>query len=184
LKNGIQHATRKLVSRGVLLDIARYKGVPRLDAGYPITPADLEGAASKQGVTFRPGDILVIRTGWITIFREKGKAAFEAGEPGIGWAASQWLKKQRVAAVAADNEFVEVLPAEPDAARKAGQPGFDKPIHYELIRNQGMPIGELFQLEELAEACASDGTYEFLLVAQPMKLINATGSPINPLAIK
>ncbi len=184
LKNGIDRAARKLVSRGVLLDVARYKGVPRLEAGYVITPADLEGAARKQGVSFREGDILLIRTGWITIFREKGREAFESGEPGIGWEAAQWLKKRRAAAVASDNEYLEVMPAEPGSARKAGQPALDRPVHYELIRNQGMTVGELFYLEDLAKACAGDASYEFLLVAQPMKLINATGSPISPLAVK
>jgi kynurenine formamidase len=200
LKNGIQHACNKIVTRGVLVDIARYKGVKRLTSGYVITVADMEGAARKQGVSFREGDVVLIRTGWIDMFYELVKAVpvassiydpgteegkrFLQGEPGIGWAVSQWLREQRSAAVAVDNLFAEVLPCEPEAARRIGYPGFDKPVNYELIRNQGMTLGKLFQLDELAEACAEDGVYEFLFIAPPMKLTHATGSPTNPLAIK
>lgn len=184
LKNGIHNAATKLVTRGVLVDVARYKGTRRLNQGYVITTDDMEGTARKQGVSFRQGDVVLIRTGWLSIFGEKAAEAFEAGEPGIGWAVSQWLKEKKVAAVAADNEFVEVQPCEPEAAKKIGHPKFAKPIHYELIRNQGMLMGELFQLDEIAEACAADRIYEFLFIAQPMKLTNATASPINPLVIK
>jgi len=201
LKNGIEHASNKIITRGVLVDIARYKGVNRLAPGYVITVADVEEAARKQGVSFREGDVVLLRTGWLSMFYELAKSLpggvnsiyepdskegkiFLAGEPGIGWEVSQWLKKQRSAAVAIDNLFLEALPCEPEAARKIGHPGFDKPINYELIRNQGMTLGKLFRLDELAEACAADGVYEFLFIAPPMKLTHATGSPTNPLAIK
>jgi kynurenine formamidase len=195
LKNGIHHAARKIVTRGVLLDIARYKGVKRLDQGYVITREDMEGAAKKQGVTFRPGDVVLIRTGWLSIFREldqtniydpkmKEWKTFHRNEPGIGWDAAQWLKAQRSAAVAADNLHLEALPAEPKSAQQIGHPGYEMPVNYELIRNQGMTLGKLFQLDELSEACAADGVYEFLFIAPPMKITNGTGSPTNPVAIK
>ncbi len=199
LKNGIEHTANKLVTRGVLVDIARYKRVKRLTSGYVITAADMEGAAREQGVSFREGDVVLIRTGWINMFYELAKSlpegvnsiyetkegkTFLAGEAGIGWAVSQWLKEQHAAAVALDNVFAEALPCESDAAQKIGHPGFHKPINYELIRNQGMTVGKLFQLDELAEACAADGVYEFLFIAPPMRLTHATGSPTCPLAIK
>ncbi len=195
LKNGIQNAARKLVTRGVLLDIARFKGVKRLDAGYMVTPEDVEATARREGVSFRQGDVVLIHTGWLSVFREldstdvydsKTKAwkLFHANEPGIGWGLAQWLKGQRSAAVAADNVYLEALPSAPQAAEQAGCPGYTMPINYELIRNQGMTVGKLFQLDGLAEACAADGVYEFMFVAAPMKLNNGTGSPTNPLAIK
>ena len=183
LRNGVHHAADKVVTRGVLLDVARYKQVKRLAAGYAITPEDLEGAARKQGVSFRPGDAVLIRTGYSSKWNEKGRGAFYEGSPGIAWETSQWLKRIQAAAVAVDNMESEVIPAEAGSAEKIGQ-SWGSPIHYELLRNQGMMIGDWFSMEELAEDCAADGVYEFLFVCPPLKIINGSGSPINPLAIK
>jgi kynurenine formamidase len=195
LKNGIQHAANKLVTRGVLLDIARYKGVKRLEPGYVITVADIEGAARQENVSFQPGDVILIRTGWLSLFHElnlvdvydvrtKEYRLFHRNEPGIGWAVSQWLKTVRAAAVAADNLYLEALPCEAEAAKNIGHPTFEMPVNYELIRNQGMMLGKVFQLDELAQACAADGVYEFFFVSGMLNLTNGTGSPTNPLAIK
>lgn len=196
LKNGIHHAANGLVSRGVLLDMPRFKGGgKRLERGYVITVADIEGAARRENVSFQPGDVILIRTGWLSLFYELNLAdvnnpqteqwtLFHKNEPGIGWDVSQWLKRVRAAAVAADNLYLEALPCEAEAAKSMGHPTFEMPINYELIRNQGMMLGKLFQLDELAEACAADGVYEFLFISPVMKLINGTGSPTNPLAIK
>jgi kynurenine formamidase len=185
LKNGVDHAADRVVSRGVLVDVARYKGVPRLSSGYAITPEDIEGAARKQNVSFRQGDIILIRTAYTKKWYEEGRLAFQTGgAPGIGWKASQWLKTVRAAAVALDNLHSEVRPPEPGVAEMLGQPGWIMPIHYELIRNQGMMLGDWFSLDELADDCAADGVYEFLLVAAPLRIVNGTGSPVNPLAIK
>ncbi len=202
LRNGIHNAVTKVVTRGVLVDIARLKAVSALPGDYIVTPGDIEAAARKQGVSFRQGDVVLVRTGWMAVWYEKSKhagsrfgvlrpddihwveAPGEASSPGIGWATSQWLKQIRAAAVGVDTLNVEIMPPEPEATRIVGQPEWDMPIHYELIRNQGMMSGDLFYLDELAEACASDGVYEFLFVAQPLNIINATGSPVSPLAIK
>ena len=188
-KNGIQNARNKVVARGVLVDLVRYKNLEHLPPGYVITPEDIEGAARAEKVAFRPGDVILIRTGWIntyrTPFRRNGSPdVFSGDQPGIGWATSQWLKQQRAAAVALDNLDGEAIPCEPEAARRIGPPSFSRPIHYELIRNQGMMIGELFKLDGLAEACAKDGVYEFMFVAVPLNLTNATASPLNPQAIR
>jgi kynurenine formamidase len=197
LKNGIEALRNKVVARGVLLDIARLKGTNALASGYVITPADFEAAARKQKVEFRQGDVLLIRTGWInTFFGPRPPAANPAlaqlqrreklrgPQPGIGWAITQWLKERRIAALAVDNFHAEVVPPEPDAVRRLGFSDFDKPVNYELIRNQGMILGKLFQLDALAAACARDGVYEFMFAAAPLNIPNATGGPINPQAIK
>jgi len=198
LKNGIQTLRNKVVGRGVLLDIARLKETDILAPGYIITPDDLEAAARNQNVEIRSGDIILIRTGWIRTFfpgvtpgAVKGVAALmgrreklQGSQPGIGWAATQWLKAQRTAAVALDNFHGEVVPPEAEGTRRIGFPDFDKPVNYELIRNQGMIIGKLFQLDGLAAACARDGVYEFMFAAAPLNIPFATGSPINPQAIK
>ncbi len=170
-----QIAAKGVVGRGVLLDIAALKGVDRLNAGYSIEPAELEAAEAKQGVEVRPGDILLIRTGWIRHFLvDKAPAAFWHGEPGIGLACAEWLHAREVAAICSDNGALEVIdPAHPDL-----------PLHRVLIRDMGMTLGEIFDLEALAQDCAADNVWEFLFMAPPLKVIGGVGTPITPLAIK
>jgi kynurenine formamidase len=175
-KNAIDALAKGIAGRGVLLDIARLKGVDNLELGYVVTPDDLDAACVAQGVEVRAGDILCIRTGWRTVFTSTGDAnAFMAGEPGIGLESVEWLHRRDVAAVACDNWAVEALPGETDDAL---------PVHCVLIRDMGMTLGEMFDFEELADDCAEDGRYEFFLAGPPLKFARAVGSPINPLAIK
>ncbi len=193
LKNGVHLAADSLVSRGVLLDVARYKQVERLPAGYVITGEDLQATARQQNLLLRRGDVVLIRTGWLSQFLGENAEPFWSfswtedqvrDEPGIGWEVSQWLKEIEAAAVAVDNLSVEAVPTEAGAGERTGLPEFDWPVHYELIRNQGMMLGALFQLDELAAACARDGRYDFLFVGPPYRLTHGTGSPVNPLAIR
>ena len=99
-----------------------------------------------------------------------------AGEPGIGLACAEWLHEHDVAVIASDNWAIEVLPGEDDTELLD--------VHMVLIRDMGMTLGEILDLDELADDCAADGVYEFFLTAPPIKFTNAVGSPINPLAIK
>jgi kynurenine formamidase len=174
----IDRLAKGIVGRGVLLDVARYRGVDWLDQGEVITPEDLDGAAARQGgVEVGPGDILLFRTGWRKKFLTDGDAAaFMAGEPGLGLACCEWLRERDVAAVASDNWAIEVLPGELDDELL--------PVHMVLIRDMGMTLGEILDLEELAADCESDGVWEFLVTAPPIKFTAAVGSPINPLAVK
>jgi len=173
----IDKMAKGIVGRGVLLDIARLKGVDWLEAGQVITPEDLDAAAEAQGVEVRSGDIVFFRTGWRTKFKRDGDAAsFMAGEPGIGLACAQWLYDHEVAVIASDNWAIEVLPGE--------NPNELLDVHMVLIRDMGMTLGEILDLDELAEDCANDGVYEFFTAAPPIKFTHAVGSPINPLAIK
>lgn len=173
----IDKMAKGIVGRGVLLDIARLKGVDWLELGYVITPEDFDAACERQGVSVGSGDIVLFRTGWRTKFKqEKDPGAFMAGEPGIGMAMPQWLHDHEVAVIASDNWAIEVLPGE-----------FENEVfnvHMVLIRDMGMTLGEILDLDELADDCAADGVWEFLLTAPPIKFTNAVGSPINPLAIK
>ena len=187
-KCGIHNAADKVVTRGVLVDIARYKGVKWLDFGYRVTPEDIKAAAKKQGVDFRQGDVVLVRTGWMRRFYELGWDAYNGATPGIGWEVTQWLKKIKASAVGVDNTNVEVKDPkqgnDPVATANIGHPEMGQPNHFELLHNQGMMIGDLMYLDELAADCAADGVYEFLFVGVPLNLPNATGSPINPQAIK
>ena len=173
----IDKLAKGIVGRGVLLDIARLRGVEWLEAGTVISPEDLDAAAARQGVEVKPGDILLFRTGWRTKFVREGDAtAFMAGEPGLGLACCQWIHDHEIAAVASDNWAIEVLPGEIDTELL--------PVHMVLIRDMGVTLGEILDLDELAADCESDGVWEFFLTAPPIKFTAAVGSPINPLAIK
>ncbi|MGH8882886.1 MAG: cyclase family protein, partial [Stackebrandtia sp.] len=167
-----------IAGRGVLLDIAALKGVDWLEAGAVITPEDLDAACAAQGgVRVGPGDIVLFRTGWRRKFlREGDAAAFMAGEPGLGQDCCAWLHERNVAAVGSDNWAIEVLPGEiPDVLLN---------VHMILIRDMGMSLCEILDLEDLAADCGSDGSWEFFFAAPPLPVTHAVGSPVNPLAIK
>ncbi|HYC21508.1 MAG TPA: cyclase family protein [Candidatus Bathyarchaeia archaeon] len=173
---GIERWKSDVVARGVLVDIARLRGVERLQIGEAILPEELDRALAAQKVAVEPGDVLLVRTGWITVFTRDGdKVNLWEGEPGLSVACAEWLATRQVAAVAADNFAVEVYPGEIDTII---------PLHMLLLRDAGIVMGELFDLEELAADCARDGIYEFLFVAPVLPITGAVGTPINPLAIK
>jgi kynurenine formamidase len=177
-KNSIAKTKDKIVGRGVLLDVARHKGVPRLEGGYAITPADLDATAAAQQVQIQSGDILVIRTGFMTTYLERGDwAGYDSdASPGVAVECARWMHAKQIAAVAADNYAVEVRPSQ--------LPPFRSPFHACAIPNMGLTLGEIFYLEELAADCAADGRYAFLLVAPPLPITGGVGTPINPYAIK
>jgi kynurenine formamidase len=166
-----------IAGKGVLLDIAKLKGVEWMEPGYAITPADLEAAEAAQGVKVGSGDILLFRTGWRRQFLTvKSATEFMAGEPGLGQECCEWLHEREVAVVCSDNWAIEVLPGEnPDVVFN---------VHCVLIRDMGMTLGEILDFEELAADCAADGVYEFFFCAPPLKVTRGVGSPINPLAFK
>ena len=174
----IDRIAKGVAGRGVLLDIARLRGVDWLEAGEVITPDDLEAAIAAQGgVEVGSGDILLFRTGWRRMFLEQKSAQeFMAGEPGLGQDCCEWLHAREIAAVCSDNWAIEVLPGEvPDVVLN---------VHMVLIRDMGLTLGEILDFEELAADCAADGVWEFFFCAPPLKVTRGVGSPINPLAIK
>lgn len=177
-RNGIQNAKDKIVSRGVLLDVARFKSKPWLEAGEAIYPEDLEACAESEGVTVGPGDILVIRTGQMAEVRANKSWGTYAGgpSPGLSMRCAPWLSEKDIAGYATDTWGTEVIPNE--------TADVFQPLHAILLVGMGMLIGEIFDLEALADDCAADGVYEFLLVAPPLPITGAVGSPVNPLAIK
>ena len=177
-KNGIDKlAVDGIVSRGVLLDLPRLKGLGRLAPSTVITPADLDAAVAKQRVAIHPGDIAIVRTGHLQVFQEGGdKEIYLWQGPGLGIDCIEWLRARDVAAICADNTAIEVMPCE--------DPDVFYPVHLLGIRDMGMPFGEMFDLETLAEDCASDGQWDFLLSAPPLKVSGGIGSPLNPLAVK
>jgi kynurenine formamidase len=159
-----------LITRGVLLDIARYRAVDRIGAGNPIGHDELEAAAQKQGVQVSEGDVVLVRTGNGALWQEPS-VYLQAG--GVSGSGSQWLASKRVRAVGADNmAWDEVGLVDPDL--KVTLPG-----HVILLVRYGIYIIENLFLEELAR----DQCYEFTFICLPLKLRGATGSPVRPIAI-
>ena len=175
---GIEQMADKIVTRGILLDIPRHRGVNWLAPGDGISGAELAACAEAEGVEPARGDLLLVRTGAIAMVRATGEwGSYSAGDaPGLNLSAAEWLCDTEVAGVATDTWGMEVRPNETDE--------IFQPLHVVLIVNAGMLIGEIFDLEALAADCAEDGVYEFMFVGPPLPFTHAVGSPLNPLAIK
>lgn len=178
LKNSITNVRDRAFGRGVLLDIARSKGVPWLETSYAITDEDLEGCANTQGVEVGEGDFVLIRTGQMGPCRAAGGWGDFAGgpAPGLGLSAADFFCPRKVATVATDTWGTEVLPNQTEDVFQ--------PLHVILLVSAGIILGEMWDMDVLAEDCAEDGVYEFLLVAPPLTFTGSVGSPVNPQVIK
>jgi len=160
-----------LFARGVLVDVAAFKGVESLAAGYEITVADLEGALAKEGVALGRGDAALIHTGWGRLWGQDN-ARYAGSAPGIGIAAASWLASRDVLLIGADTMSVEVSP-NPDKA-------LDTPVHQVALVVNGIFLLENLKLDELAAARA----HEFAFIMQPLKIKGGTGSTVAPIAIR
>jgi kynurenine formamidase len=165
-----------LVSRGVLLDVARAAGVERLDGGLALTPEHLEAAERLAGVTVGTGDIVLLRTGQMQLLNAGDKWGYAISTAGPSMQTVEWFHAREVAAVATDNLSFEVYPCEIEALQL--------PVHMLHIVEMGLTQGQNFDLEALAADCADDGRYEFLLVAAPEPFVAACGGPVVPVAVK
>ena len=171
---------RTVCSRGVLLDVARAKGVNVLDCPYAITAEDLDDAAALGNVEIKSGDIVLVRTGRMSIYESEGGMAYCLGPSGDGSNAGfslstvEWFYDHEVAAVANDTLAFEVYPSE------------DVPmaVHMLHLVDMGLTQGQNWNLESLADACENDGTYDFFLNATPEPFLGGVGSPVAPVAIK
>ena len=174
---GAENLKDRLVGRGVLLDVPRAKGRAWLDDGYAITVDDLEATAERERVEIRDGDILLVRTGQMARCRQQGWGTYAGGDaPGLSFFTVPWLAKKEIAAIATDTWGVEVRPNElPDSFQ---------PLHVPAIVYIGLLLGEMFELEQLACACADDDVYEMLVSAPPLPFTGTAGAPPGPVAIR
>jgi len=178
LKNSVRQAAGAMAGRGVLLDVAASKECEWLEPGYAIGGDDLDEAARRPGVAVGVGDHVFVRTGAISAARARGAWGDYAGgdAPGLGLASVEWLADNCIAAVATDTWGFEVRPNE--------TLDVDQPLHLVTIVHMGLWVGEIFDLDPLAEDCAADGVYEFFFCGPPLPFTRAVGSPLNPMAIK
>ncbi len=166
---GIQNVGT-LMTRGVLIDVAAYKGVDMLPDTYEITAADIQGALQRENVALQPGDAVLIHTGWGKLFGVDN-ARSARSNPGIGVEAAQYLIAKDPMLLGSDDWAVEVVP-NPD-------PQLAFPVHQLAITVNGIHLVENLKLDELA----AKRVYEFAFIMQPLKLEGATGSPLAPVAL-
>jgi len=176
---GVEHV-KPIITRGILIDVAGFKGVPVLDSRYEVTLADVRGALAKEGVredSIEAGDAILLNYGWAVNWNNPQKyndSRFFVGEnqgsPGIGIEVARWLTSRRVSMVGADSCCVQVQPAL--------KPGSGN-VHHELLFN-GVFLLENMDLRELAR----DRVYEFLYVNLTERIKGATGSPVRPIAVR
>jgi kynurenine formamidase len=158
-----------LIARGVVLDIAALHGSERVPDGYVIGPDDLRGAASRQELELRRGDIVLIRTGKMQVW--PAAEYLDMPMPGINLAAARYLCEEAGAMiVGADTAALEAFPGDEEGYA---------PVHCYMFATTGTPIMEVVNLEELA----GEGLDEFVFVGMPMPLRGATGAPLRPIAI-
>ena len=172
-------AERGVVGRGILLDIARWRGKNSLDKGETFTHEDLMACAEAQGTEIQKRDILIIRTNFLQLFHDQGDAFYEGfNEPGLVYSPElvRWFQDMEIPNLATDTIANEVT-TDPNN-------GVALPLHCALMRNLGVALTEICDLEKLAASCADDGQYTFFYAAAPLKVSLAAGSPVNPLVIK
>ncbi|MBI2886849.1 MAG: cyclase family protein [Chloroflexi bacterium] len=174
LSGSVDLAGGGIVSRGVLLDIPRLKGVDWLEPGTEIWPEDLEATEAAEGVRVEPGDILLFRTGHHKRRRTVGPQPGAAVHAGPQAACLPWVRERDIAVLGGDVAN-DVRPVE--FPRTTG------PFHGVGMAGLGLWLMDNAYLEDLALECQRLGRWEFLLVIAPLKFANATGCPVNPIAL-
>lgn len=165
-----------VVSRGVLLDIARVRGEESLAHGAVVTADELDAALERAGVALEPGDIVLVRTGQMGRFLAGDKKSYERGSPGLAPSCAAWFHRHDVAAYAIDGQNPDPFPPRDGSVFL--------PFHLLALRDMGLLQGQNWRLDELADACAADGRHTFLLSATPEPFTGGSGAPVAPVAIR
>lgn len=160
-----------IVGRGLLIDVAGHLGVEVLPGNHIITLDEIQGALDRQNSEIKPGDSVLIRTGYLSIWdTEEGPKYFGSG---IGIEAASWLADQEIVLIGADNEGVEHLTfREEDLTNPI-------PVHIEMLVQRGIYLLEMVYLEELVK----ERKYEFLFLCLTPKTRGTTGAFLRPVAI-
>lgn len=169
---GIEHI-KPIVTRGILVDVAGYKGMSHLAGGYEVTLADVRGALRRQGMaedSITPGDAVLFRYGWSELWDNPAESNGDL--PGIGLEVARWLVARQVTLTGSDTSTTEVSPNP--------NPDLVIPVHQELMMKNGV-----FNIENMVyDSLVEDEVYEFLFIATPIRFQGATGSPLRPIAIR
>ena len=206
-EHGVHYWARKgIVGRGVLADVARWRAAQ----GRPvkpstrdvITPADLLATLASQGTTVETGDILLVRTGWLAFYRgldHDGRASYAQSHEAVGLDASEamaaCLWDLHISCLGLDNPAIEAWPPpmfamsgedRAEALARSGDASVAAGLflHLQLLPLLGLPLGELFDLDSLAEDCAQAASYDFLVTSAPLNLLHGVATPPNILAVR
>ena len=179
-RNTVHNAKAGIVTRGVLIDMARFRNVPYLEPGTPITIEDIEAWEAATGVTVSSGDAVVIRTGRWARRAEVGPWEVANAAAGLHASVIPWLKERDIALLGGE-AAQDMAPADADPAVMVPDDLGPRPLHRFALIYLGMPLFDNLDLEAVGEVAASLNRYEFLLTAAPLPT-RGTGSPINPIA--
>lgn len=160
-----------IIARGVCIDVSGLDGGDHLEGGRAVTAAELEAALGAAGVTIAPGDVVCVRTGWGR-FYGADPVRYAQTEPGLDVGAARWLTEHDVCGVGSDNMAIEVTPG-------VEHPRIQYPVHQHLLVESGVYMIENMMLDELVR----DGVATFCFILLAVKLKNATGCPVRPVAI-
>ena len=166
--NGMEHS-RPVIGRGILLDVARAKGLEHLADRYEVTPDDLEATLATQGTELRTGDSVLVRTGWMKAWYEAAPGTYFASQPGVGPDAALWLYDRGMALLGTDTSGTEVIP----------MPDPERTTHAVMLVERGVHLIEIMDLE----AVADEGIHEFLFICLPLRITGATGSWLRAVAV-
>ena len=170
----IHHLKDGILTRGILMDIPRLKGVPYLEPGTAIHPEDLDAWEERAGIEVGPGDAVLVYTGRWKLREERGPWNISELSAGLYATCARWLKDRDVAILGSDAAS-DVSPS--------GIDGAPLPIHLLVLVAMGMPIFDNLDLEALSAEAARQNRWEFLLTAAPIRVVGGTGSPLNPIAL-
>jgi kynurenine formamidase len=173
-KLGIHNAYKGIFTRGILVDMAWFKGVDFLEPGTPIMPEDFKAWEKKTGITIGSGDVLLVRTGRWENVKQKGQWNFIGYAAGSHASLAKFLKERDVAVIGCDG-VSDVMPS--------GVQGLVNPLHELVLVGLGMPILDNLNLEDVAKEAKKRNRWEFLFVGAPLRVPGGTGSPLNPLAL-
>lgn len=165
-----------IVTRGVLLDVARTQAVECLEHGAFVTPQQLDDALGDAGVVLEPGDVVLVRTGQMGRFLAGDRKTYERGSPGLAPECAAWFHRHDVAAYAIDSQNPDPFPPQDDSVFL--------PFHLLALRDMGMLQGQNWNLEALADACHQDRRHSFLLAATPEPFSGGSGAPVAPVAVR
>lgn len=158
-----------IIARGILVDVAALHDVPMLPDNYGIGEKELKAALERQGTELRPGDVVMVRTGRMTVW--PNTEAYLRDEPGINREGAEFLAKAGAMIIGGDNIALEQMPG--------ADPENWQVVHTYLLIEAGVPIMEVVNLEELA----SEGVYEFAFIGACLRIRGATGAPMRPIAM-
>lgn len=162
-------AREGIITRGLLVDVPRLRGVRFLEPGTAIYKKDFENWEKQTGLAVSPGDVVFVRTGkWLAL--DQGR---EGGLAGLHASSVEWLRERDIAMFGSEGA-ADVLPSQVE--------GVEFPVHVLLLHAMGTPIFDNCDLTELADKAAELGRWEFMLTASPLVVRGGTGSPLNPIA--